>query len=301
MGKATDILETEGIAEATDPSLLRAFDIADKEVPEELKDHDRAIKMKPNMLKLSGDGTFFTLQGEGPTQGLPVVFLRLHYCNLRCTWCDAYYTWNPASVEFWTEPRDVPVHDVAHQVTREWDDHCVHPEGGRHYRRLVITGGEPLVQRKQIDKLIDQLDTLAVSERKHLGPYHWRYEIETNGTIMPTENQLKRCQFNCSPKLTNSDNEKRSSIRPNILRELNYRNTSFKFVCMTVDDLDEIEQDFIAPGLINHEKVIVMPQGVTAEEVDENMKRLYPHCMSRGLRLMGRLQNQFAIGAARRV
>src|SRR3954469_11971282 len=82
-----------------DPELRRAFEF-NEDVPSELKDYSR-VKMRKDSIKLSGDGTFYTLQGEGPTMGLPCVFVRTHICNLQCVWCDAFYTWNPRAEEFW--------------------------------------------------------------------------------------------------------------------------------------------------------------------------------------------------------
>src|SRR3989344_1911478 len=74
------------------------------------------IKILSDMFKVSGDGVFATLQGEGlttkegGTAGLPVVFLRLHFCNLTCGFptgwqCDTRYTWNPRMEEFWKQPQ----------------------------------------------------------------------------------------------------------------------------------------------------------------------------------------------------
>ena len=272
-----------GIQESFDTELLRSFDMAKEKVSEDLVDYSR-VKIHKDKLRLSGDGIFYTLQGEGSSMGYPVMFLRLHICNLRCVWCDAYYTWDPRSKEFWTESFEKSIEETANELTEEWNSNCKNKDTRK---RLVITGGEPLIQKRQIDYLMQKLDD-------------WYIEIETNGTIMPTANQILNCRFNCSPKLENSDNSKSARIKPDVIKVLADSDTQFKFVAMNENDLNEIVRDYIKPFKISPEKILIMPQGVTTEEVNENAKRLVEDVKRHGFRMMTRLHVDLW-GARRRV
>lgn len=278
----TDVL-SEKDTQDFDPELRRAFEFAGESVDPKLVDYSK-VKMHKDSIKLSGDATFYTLQGEGPTMGLPCVFCRLHVCNLRCTWCDAFYTWDPRSTEFWTESKDVSFEECTEMIRAQWK--CNNADVTR---RVIFSGGEPLIQRKQIDEIIQLLGDVE----------DWCVEFETNGTIMPTDRQLEEVQFNCSPKLTNSDNKHHSMVKPKVLEALDKANTTFKFVCETTKDLEEIEEKYLPH--ISRERIIIMPQGIRSEEIDIHMQQLYEPCMERGYRLLGRMQAQFADGARRGV
>jgi 7-carboxy-7-deazaguanine synthase len=82
---------------------------------------------------------FHSIQGESSKAGLPCVFVRLTYCNLRCTYCDteyAFYDGQEKSVEAIIE--DVKKYNC---------------------RLVEITGGEPLMQSESLNlmqKLCDE-------------------------------------------------------------------------------------------------------------------------------------------------
>jgi len=261
--------------------IKRAFDFIHSSVDAKIK-NPKKLFFHEDRVKVSGDGVFYTLQGEGKSMGMPACFLRLHICNLRCVWCDAWYTWNPNTPEFWTESKDWTIEKAKSKIESVWG--CPNP---RVKKRVVITGGEPLLQKKYLDKLITLMP-------------EWDIEIETNGTLMPTELMLKRCQFNCSPKLENSQNPRSARIKGDVLQVLNKANTVFKFVVMNSEDLDEIERDFIVPFGLDIEKILIMPQGVTSKEVWDNAKELVEYVKKKGYRLLGRLQCDIW-GARRRV
>ena len=278
----------EGIEETFDPELKRAFEFDNNKVDKKLQKTDN-VKLVPNKFRVSGDSVFYTLQGEGETMGRPIVFIRLHVCNLKCVWCDSWYTWNPKTPEFWVEPVLWTIKEAKEKIEKAWADGCDNPKT---QKRLVFTGGEPMLQKHQIDQLMFELSKEKEGD--------WVFEIETNGTIMPTSAQLQFCQFNCSPKLANSQNDIRARQKDDVIKALKESNTQFKFVVMADKDLDEIQKEWVDKYDLDINTVCLMPQGMTDDEVNKNAKRIVEYAKKKGYRLLGRLQNSIW-GAVRRV
>ncbi|MGA2990872.1 MAG: radical SAM protein [Candidatus Korobacteraceae bacterium] len=80
-----------------------------------------------------------SLQGESSFTGLPCVFVRLAGCNLRCRWCDSEYTFKGGE--------NMSPEQVADEVRR------LLPASGL----VEITGGEPLLQERELVPLMKQL------------------------------------------------------------------------------------------------------------------------------------------------
>lgn len=92
---------------------------------------------------------FESINGEFPFMGTPTTILRLAGCNLTCDYCDA-----PAN-----DGTEMTITEILTQVV----------ELGQ--RRILITGGEPLLQRTEL---------LALSARLAEASFEVLYE--TNGT-----------------------------------------------------------------------------------------------------------------------
>lgn len=214
----------------------------------------QGIRIQKGSFKVSGDGIFATRQGEGVTAGLNAVFFRLQHCNLSCGrdagWqCDTGYTWDRRSREFWQEPYDLSYDQAAAQIEHAWSSTFPNDPD----KRVVVTGGEPLIQQDGIIRLHQELSG-------------WRMEIETNGTIKPKP-ELSDAQFNCSPKLESSGNSLRRRYRPDVLGAINQLpRSTFKFVAVSLSDLGEVDQIIRECG-ISGGKVLIMPEGQSAEEV----------------------------------
>ena len=78
------------------------------------------------MLKINE--IYYSIQGESTKAGLPCVFVRLTFCNLRCTYCDSEYAFY--------EGKDLSIEDIIREV-RKYNCSLVE-----------ITGGEPLFQEE---------------------------------------------------------------------------------------------------------------------------------------------------------
>jgi 7-carboxy-7-deazaguanine synthase len=77
-----------------------------------------------------------SIQGESSKAGLPCVFVRLTYCNLRCTYCDSEYAFY--------DGKEMSITQIIDEVKKY---NC---------KLVEITGGEPLFQNESID-LMKQL------------------------------------------------------------------------------------------------------------------------------------------------
>jgi len=210
---------------------------------------------------------FYSLQGEGFLAGAPSVFIRLAGCTLRCRWCDTKYAWEE------TAGRDYSIDKII-QAVQEWPSKFV-----------VITGGEPMIS----PELTQLLQELKASDR-HI-------TIETAGiAFIPA---LPCDLMSISPKLSNSTptDPKLAAIHEDsrldiaILRELidNYE-YQLKFVVDSEADLPEIQQTIEQIGNVDSEKVMLMPQAATRDELLAKSPMVAQMCEQTCLAFSQRLQ-----------
>ena len=94
---------------------------------------------------------YYSVQGESTHSGCPCIFIRLTYCNLRCSYCDTEYAFY--------DGKDMEITDIMSEIKR-WDCNL-----------LEVTGGEPLFQ----DGCIDLLNELVNS--------NYEVMLETGGSL----------------------------------------------------------------------------------------------------------------------
>lgn len=231
-----------------------------------------------------GPEIFHTLQGEGVSAGLPAVFIRLSRCNLHCVWCDTDHTWNFEGTP-WPHQKDSVLGYTKFQkaaVTHEMTPAEAAAEILRfNCERVVITGGEPLLQEKELLEMIHHLRARMPD---------CIIEVETNATRVPSAAFSQAVdQFNVSPKLENSAMPESFRIDDDALRFFaNSPKAWFKFVISAQADLEEIHQLRSRFG-IQIERILLMPEGRTAAELDRTAPAIAELCRNLGFRFCDRL------------
>jgi len=186
-------------------------------------------------LFLSDDKVFYTIEGEGEYVGVPSVFMRVAMCNLTCRGfasedspygCDSYVSWSVKNKMTFTEIFQL-------LEDSKYIDHL------NNRAILKLTGGEPIIQEKQLLKFIE-----AFVERYGFIP---RIDFETNATLTPDERWVTEygATFTTSPKLISNGDPEEKTYKPEVLKWHREHNSGFKFVINKSEDIDEIWKKYI--------------------------------------------------------
>lgn len=230
---------------------------------------------------------FYSIQGEGKSTGVPSVFVRTSLCNLHCIWCDTDYTWN------WTGTRFAHVNDAIPGYQKfsrkDWIAECpialvAEEVAAFGCKNVILTGGEPMLQQPGL---------VALAELLRARSSDYRFEVETNGTLLPTPAfDAAVDQYNVSPKLENSANPRRLREKPATLRFFAASpKANFKFVLAEKTDLEEV-LTLIKTYSIPPEKIWLMPEGTSARSLGQRRKWLIEICKQYGFRYSDRLHVQ---------
>lgn len=204
------------------------------------------------------------MQGEGRSCGRIAGFVRLGLCNLDCSWCDTAYTWD------WTGKNGVKQDRSA--LYRQTPKEVAAAVTAMRVPLVVVTGGEPLIQRRALGRLVDRLDVDV--------------EIETNGTLpCPQEWPVG---LNVSPKLRHSGVDP-SHARTAMLLFRDDPRAVFKFVVDDVLSFPELD-DLIDSYNVAHERVWVMPEGRSGDAmVERRVTRIAEAAITRRYNVTTRL------------
>lgn len=210
---------------------------------------------------------FHSIQGEGPTAGQPAVFVRLGMCNLQCSFCDTPYTWQPGKEDYSDEANE----RVVEAIVKILQEHL--------FTRLVVwTGGEPMMQQRDITAAIDYIDA-SISDRA------LEHEVETNGTINASpEFDVRIDRYNCSPKTAMSGNDSYS------VRLKDVSKTIYKYVVGNEADCKEALHE-VDRQKLPRDRCFFMVLGTTAQEMLERSPAIAEVCKREGIALCIRLQS----------
>lgn len=176
---------------------------------------------------------FYSIQGESTNAGLPCVFIRLTYCNIRCVYCDTEYAFY--------EGTDRSIEEIINEVKSFG---C---------RLVEITGGEPLVQ-ENVHILMKQLCDMG-----------YDVMIETGGSL-PIELIDNRVKVIMDLKTPYSKMEKK-----NRYENINYLkpDDEVKFVIGSREDYDWARTILSKYDLVNKVKqVLFSPVFDKVENID---------------------------------
>jgi 7-carboxy-7-deazaguanine synthase len=193
------------------------------------------IDTKQETLFLSDDKIFYTIEGEGEYVGQPSVFMRMSMCNLTCkgfaskdspNGCDSFVSWSVKNKMTFNEI-------FQHMEEKNFIEHL------RNKAIFKLTGGEPLIQEKQLLKFIE-----SFNERYQFIP---RIDFETNATIKPNEiwKDKFKATFTTSPKLTTNGDPEEKTYKPEVLKWHVKNSSGFKFVISSDKDIEEIWKKYV--------------------------------------------------------
>jgi len=210
---------------------------------------------------------FYSLQGEGFLAGTPSMFIRLAGCPLRCRWCDTKYAWDETAGQHYSIEK------------------IVQTVGQARSKFVVVTGGEPMIS-SDLPRLVQNLK----ENGKHI-------TIETAGiAFIPA---LPCDLMSISPKLSNSTptEPELAAIHEDcrldiaVLRALiDGYSYQLKFVVDSEDDSPEIQQTLEKIGNVDSEKVMLMPQAETRDELLAKSPMVADMCKRNGFAFCHRLQ-----------
>jgi len=174
-------------------------------------------------MKLKINEIYYSIQGESSYMGKPCIFIRLTYCNLRCSYCDSEYTFHEGS--------NMTIDEIIDKIQN-------YP-----CKLVEVTGGEPLFQKECID-LLNKLVDLE---------YH--VLLETSGSLSTKdvpEKVVNIIDFKCP-----TSNMKKKNDWENI----NYLKSSdeVKFVIGNREDYEWAKGKIEKYDLINKCSVLMSP------------------------------------------
>lgn len=181
----------------------------------------KTIKNTDNKLRINE--IFFSIQGESTHAGLPCVFIRLTYCNLRCSYCDTEYAFYEGNWRTFD--------DILAEIKKY---NC---------NLLEVTGGEPLLQENVLpfmQMLCNEGFTVLLETGGHMD-------------IKDVDSRVKRIVDVKCP----GSNESSNNYWPNL--EILTKNDQVKFVIGSEEDYEYSKETIIKYNLAVKCTILMSP------------------------------------------
>ena len=234
-------------------------------------------------LFLSDDKIFYTIEGEGEYIGQRSLFMRMSMCNLTCIGfasedsphgCDSYISWSVKNKMTFNEIFQM-------MEDNNWIDKL---NKGTIWK---LTGGEPLIQQKQLLKIVE-----AFFAKYRFIP---KIDFETNATLMPDPRwkQEFNATFTTSPKLTTNGDAESKTYKPEVLKYHREIGSGFKFVINDpAEDIAEIWRKYVDDGRginVPLDRIWFMPVAGSRKEHLENAPAVAEYAKSMHVNFSARL------------
>jgi len=196
-------------------------------------------------MKIKVSEIFQSIQGEGKYSGYPMLFIRLYGCTRKCWFCDTLYS------VVGNKYQEVSVDKIVKIIKKSKLNY------------IVWTGGEPLLQRKAIEKVMSKTKDY----------YHC---LETNGDL------LEELDFYLFHYLAISPKEKKIAEK---VRNLSLKFNPERWDIKVVSDLERIGLDMIPYA------TMLMPLTTFKKKKDIGIcKKVWNYCAKNNIKFSPRLQ-----------
>lgn len=201
---------------------------------------------------------FESLQGEGRYAGYPMLFIRTSGCTRSCSYCDTKY--HRKRIQMTTDQIIEIIRDSKLDI-------------------VCWTGGEPLIQRKRIQEVIDRINEICDK----------KWHLETNGDLLHYDD-LKRFDYiACSPKVIEIVDNINQIIE--VIKGTEYEN---KLDIKIVTDLKTVGVNLLEFA------TMVMPLSTYSRKDKKINQNVWQYCVRNNIKFSPRLQ-AFIFGKKRGV
>lgn len=190
------------------------------------KSQEACMQNSKQSMSLPISEIFYSIDGEGIRTGLPVIFIRLFGCNLKCSYCDSLYACTAAEDNS---------HDTQNFYTMTIERILEVIKQYEPCKAVTVTGGEPLIH--------ENTRYLVMLLRKN----GYDVNIETNGAIDLKPFMKYQQSFECGNEyfftmdwksISSGESDKMIAGNLNILRACDV----LKFVVGSKEDFDQMRE-----------------------------------------------------------